>query len=145
MTLYTGCIYDFATGRGIIGISVMSRHTLSDGKALDKEIVKGINYDVHYPLLGPPGELIGVYYKTKNLDSKEERWRRYVEGFNQHMEEPEVKFLLEMIAKSSLEKDIAFLCVERGGAIKGRELCCHRRLLAERCQILVPEVKIVHL
>jgi len=57
--LYTGCILnDNSVGTRI---SVMSRHTLNDGKTPDERITES-SYDEWMPELAPSARLIGGYY-----------------------------------------------------------------------------------
>ncbi len=115
-----------------IRISVMSRHTLQDGKTPDKRIVPGKNYDIWVKELGPPGELVGSLYSEK-ID-----WEEYSLKYLGYLGRKDVSGWVEALATDSLVKDITILCIEPS-ADK-----CHRRLLAEECQRYEPSLEVKH-
>ena len=102
-------------------ISVMSRHTLSDGVTPDPNIHSSM-YDQWWRKLAPPLELIGEYCQ-RGLP-----WEEYERRFKQHLEE--CKTLLMILIKLAKESNITILCVEKTPEH------CHRRLIAEACREL---------
>ena len=62
--IYTKCIFSPRDIFENIRISVMSRHTLEDGKTPDERI-NGLLYDLHEPIFGPPYNLIGGIIEKK--------------------------------------------------------------------------------
>ncbi len=106
----------------------MSRHTLNDGFTPDSRIQKDF-YDEWDHEFAPPLKLIGNYYK-RNLP-----WEKFEERYLEHL-----KSIYEKVAKLSenaLSKDITLLCIE------DLPEKCHRRLLAEECKRIKPELEIL--
>ncbi len=127
--LYTKCIFkpkDATDGRRI---SVMSRHTLNDGKTPDLRITSK-TYDEWMRELAPLPSLVGDYY-NRGLPWIEFE-RNYIE-FLGH-----ISLLVSNLAQRAVEKDLTLLCVEETTEH------CHRRLLAEECQRYFPSLKIEH-
>lgn len=129
MTLYLRCILEEPDPSDGLRISVMSRHTMSNGITADPRIQP---FDIHMPILAPSPKLIGDYYH-RDL-SWQDFERRYLEGLQK---ENKIR-VLELWAKFAKKSDITFLCVEPTAEK------CHRRLLAEECQRRVPGLKIVY-
>ena len=127
MALYTKCILAPKENHDGLRISIMSRHTLSDGVTNDNRITNS-SYDMHIPLFAPSASLIGDYYK-RNLLWKNFENRYLLEIRQKHQQ------VLEL-AKRALTTNITLLCIEE---IPNK---CHRRLLAEECKRLVPELSI---
>jgi Protein of unknown function, DUF488 len=88
----------------------------------------GIAYE-HHPEFAPSGELLDAYKKDHD-------WARYEELFDQLLAErqPEIE-ARELLRKES----ICLLCTEP------KADKCHRRLVANYLQSLVPEIEVVHL
>lgn len=128
--IYTGCIL---TPRKVVGgmrISVMSRHTLNDGKTPDSRIVSGVNYDLWLPEFGPPAKLVGDYYRRGlPWDDYEKRYVKYLNGSS------EIKDKVRWLAREGLKKDVTLLCIEDVDAL------CHRRLLLEECIRCEPSLR----
>lgn len=103
-----------------VRLSVMSRHTRTDGITPDPEIINS-SFDEHIPKLGPPPELIGDYYK-RGLS-----WNGFAEQYVAYLENtPEqIDNLLCLLV---IRSTITLLCIE------SKPEHCHRRLLAEHCQ-----------
>lgn len=131
MTLYTNCILNNIVDRIGIKYSVMSRHTLEDGMTPDIRIVKDINYDIHIKQLGPSPYLIGSYLRN------EITWDDYEKLFYQEMRNPEKHEILEKITLQAKELNIYLLCIEE------KPDFCHRRLLAEICKKINPNLEII--
>ena len=127
MALFTKCILAPKEKHDGLRISIMSRHTLSDGITNDSRITP-LSYDLHMPLFAPSIYLIGDYYK-RNLS-----WKDFE---NRYLLEIEQKYHNVLaLAKRALKTNVTLLCIED---IPNK---CHRRLLAEECKRLVPELSI---
>lgn len=110
-------------------ISVMSRHTLSDGITPDPEITPEL-FDEWWAELAPPPRLVGDHYK-RNLP-----WDRFASIYLEHLRKPDVSGRVLWLAQRALVEDITVLCVE----IEPEQ--CHRRLLAEEALALEPNLTI---
>ena len=110
-------------------ISVMSRHTLSDGKTLDPEITNNL-FDIHLPELGPPPKLVGGYYR------REVSWSEFVVKYLEYIRQEEVIIILWDLILLSQEIKVTLLCIENSPQF------CHRRLLAQECQRLSSQVDV---
>jgi uncharacterized protein YeaO (DUF488 family) len=110
-------------------ISVMSRHTLNDGKTPDTRITND-SYHLWIPNLAPPPVLIGDYYK-RGLS-----WGDFERRYFEHLQKPRVRErILDLIA-NGLSEDITLMCIEETPEK------CHRRLLAEECKRISPDISI---
>jgi len=110
-------------------ISIMSRHTLSDGISPDPDI-SSESYHEWWPELSPPAFLVGAYYK------RELSWSDFEVIYKEHIRRPEIaKKIIELIELTTNEV-ITVLCIE------DKPDRCHRRLLAEECLILYPELAV---
>lgn len=110
-------------------VSVMSRHTLTDGLTPDPRITEDL-YDDWRPMLAPPAKLIGDYYK-RGLD-----WEYFEQRFMDHLSDPFVSLALERLIYEALNSNVTIMCIEEAPER------CHRRLVAEQCQIIAPELTI---
>lgn len=128
--LYTKSIYKNPEPEDGLRVSAMSRHTLKDGKTPDPDIQK---CDFHIPTFGPSPKLIVDFYKDRI--SWDEYKRLYLEEIRSN---PNVVSQMKFFAKYAIEHDVTLLCVEE----KADD--CHRKLLAEEFQRLVPELTVVH-
>lgn len=131
--IYTKSILKAPKDSDGIRISVMSRHTLSDGVTQDERIQPGKNYNRWLKNLAPTEKLVGSYYK-RGL-SWEEFSRQYIDFLKNAAVAKEVKDL----ARLGAVRDLTLLCIE-DSAEK-----CHRRLLAEECLKYEPKIRIEHL
>lgn len=129
MALFTKCILSDPMPCDGLRVSVMSRHTLADGKTPDPRIV---NYDIHAPILGPSPVLIGDYYKRRLP------WDEFERRYLEEMRASRTKGLVRMLARTAVKSDITLLCIENSPAK------CHRRLLAEECGRYVSALIIAH-
>lgn len=129
MALFTKCILKNPESSDGTRISVMSRHTLSDGITPDLRIQ---NFDIHIPILGPSPRLIGDYYKRGI--SWQEFEKRYITEIRQ---EPKCS-LVNLLCHLATKDNITLLCIEE------THNYCHRRLLAELCKQFIPELLIEH-
>jgi uncharacterized protein YeaO (DUF488 family) len=132
MVLYTKCILKPRKQEDGIRISVMSRHTLQDGKTPDERIIKEL-YDEHKPNLAPPAKLIGSYYK-RGLG-----WEEFAQQYLEYLKTEKVKEEVKNLAQRALRTDITILCIEDSPEY------CHRRLLSEECGKYEPNLIIKHL
>lgn len=130
MVLYTKCIFKEKSLEDGVRISVMSRHTLNDGKTVDIRIK---DYDEHLKILAPSDRLIGDYYK-RGLS-----WDDFSKNYLDYIRSQEVSLYVKDLARRALTENISLLCVEET-ADK-----CHRKLLAEECKLYEPLLEVVHL
>ncbi len=131
MVLYTKCIFHPATPEDGIRISVMSRHTLKDGRTPDPRITPA-HYQEWLRILAPPPKLVGGWYKKRLT------WEAFEQHYVNYLQEKEPTQQVHKLAQRALENDITILCVEETPEH------CHRRLLAEECQRVMPELFVVH-
>ena len=138
MTLFTQCIYEFHTSPDTLGISVMSRHTGSNGWSEDLRI-KNDSY-TWAPDLAPSDSLAGAWYRSQRTGhpmTEQEFTALYLEHLNQDPQKATLDLLLQLVLTT--QRKPVLLCVEP------RDAFCHRRLLAQRCQELAPQLTVVHL
>ncbi len=102
-------------------ISIMSRHTLNDGKTPHPDITSKI-FHLWYKQFAPPDKLIGDYY-LRNLP-----WKEFEKKYFEYLRQPKIIKEVKKLAKDSLERNITVMCIEK------KPDFCHRRLLAEECQ-----------
>ena len=127
MVLYTRCIFDFHPDDGC-RISIMSRHTYEDGKTPDPRITPQ-HYDIHWPELGPPARLVGAYYnRGLPWDEFESKFCGYLLRRRDRLHE---------IIDHALHEPVTLLCIEPTPER------CHRRLVAEECNRIEPELDIL--
>ncbi len=129
--LYTKCIFHEKEETDGTRISILSRHTLNDGKTTDPRITPS-TFDEWIPHLAPPAKLIGDYYH-RNLP-----WVEFERRYLEHLSQPDIRSLVSTVATRSLIRDITFLCVEETAQY------CHRRLLAEECRKYEPRLIVEH-
>lgn len=110
-----------------IRISVMSRHTLTDGVTPDPEITPNL-YDDWWPELAPPPKLIGDHYK------RDLPWDEFEQRYIDHIRSPQTAKQMENLISLVLVKSVTLLCVE------DTPQRCHRRLLAQECLLLSPGI-----
>ena len=113
-------------------ISVMSKHTLEDGKTPDERIIEGITFDEWQKDFAPPAKLVGAYYR------KELSWKNFEKKYLEFLRSDKIRPKVESFAKRCTEETITLMCIE-DTADK-----CHRRLLAEELQRYQPRLKIIH-
>lgn len=112
-----------------VRISVMSRHTLSDGKTPDSRI-SADKYDEWWRELAPPASLIGAYYK-RGLS-----WPEFTERFLEYLRMSSTRDVVERLMTRALREDVTLLCIEPTPEQ------CHRRLVAEECVRLCPHLPV---
>ncbi len=123
--LFTKSILSDSLAEDGFRISVMSRHTLKDGVTPDLRIK---HFDVHLPILGPSPKLIGDYYK-RNLS-----WIDFEIRYLEEIRNPRVLDFVIRLTKKAIKQDVTILCIEESADQ------CHRRLLAEECQRIMPNL-----
>ena len=128
MPLFTKCILSPIELSDGVRISVMSRHTLNDGITKHPDIT-ALSYDAHFPVYAPSPRLLGDYYK-RGLE-----WSLFERRYREEMRKKH-DLVLEL-ARCAVNLTITLLCIEDSPEK------CHRRLLAEECKLLVPELIIV--
>ena len=129
--LYTKCIYAPKGSQDGVRISVMSRHTLSDGVTKDPRISPEI-FDEHLVLFGPRAQDIGDYYR-RGLS-----WEAFAQRYLAYLRETQMQLEVEKLGRRAFSTDITLLCVEESAEK------CHRRLLAEECLWHVPSLHVKH-
>lgn len=110
-------------------ISVMSRHTLSDGKTLDTRITKDV-FDEHLLWLAPNPKLVWAYYRWE-IDREE-----YKKQYLLFLENKNQQELLKTLISKALIQNITLLCIEESPEN------CHRKLIALKCQELNENLKV---
>jgi uncharacterized protein YeaO (DUF488 family) len=129
MPLFTKCILSKSSPSDGVRISVMSRHTFSDGKTPDPRLV-GTWEERNVPL-APNPKLVGAYYRQE-LD-----WDqfavRYVDQLN---EVPSTSAVDELVARA-MKETVTVMCIEETPERY------HRRLLAEECKRRFPDLTVV--
>lgn len=131
MPLFTKSILSERASSDGLRISVMSRHTLSDGVTPDFRITS-TSFDLHCQKLAPGLRLIGDYYK-RGLS-----WEGFESRYLRQIREVEPARLVRRLAEVALHNDVTILCIEETAEK------CHRRLLAEECVRLEPMLCIIH-
>lgn len=122
--LATCCILAGGDGHRV---SVMSRHTLNDGKTPHPQITEA-SYDEWQRGLAPAPKLVGAYYR------QEIGWEEFAEKYTESLSSPGKSALVDELAKRALYQPIVIMCIE------STPERCHRRLLAEECRRRFPEL-----
>lgn len=110
-------------------ISVMSRHTLNDGVTPDPEISCDL-YDEWWPELSPPDLLVGAYYK-RGME-----WSEFETEYLDHLRRSDASVAVARLIQLAKDEIVTVLCIESDPAF------CHRRLLAEECQLMEPDIEV---
>ncbi|MEK6915771.1 MAG: DUF488 domain-containing protein [Nanoarchaeota archaeon] len=126
--LRTKCILTPRDGNDGLRISVMSRHTLSNGRTPDKRIIENISYDSWIPELAPPSMLVRDFYR-KNLS-----FEGLIEKYQEYLQTQEARERVIELAEKALKSDVTILCIEESPER------CHRRFLAEECRKYRPSL-----
>ena len=127
--LFTKCILSEPVPEDGLRISIMSRHTLNDGKTPDVRIK---HFHRHLPSFGPSPNLIGRYYR------KEISWDVFERNYLEQLRAPLKARAVKKFAMLALFADITVLCIEQSADH------CHRRLFAEECQRHESELVVEH-
>lgn len=111
-------------------VSIMSRHTLNDGKTPDERISVDV-FDDWWKALAPPSKLIGQYYREKMP------WEEFAKQFNVYLQLPEVHEILLRLIELVRTQDVTLMCIEDAPEY------CHRRLVVERCSELDLSLEVI--
>ncbi|MFA5358222.1 MAG: DUF488 domain-containing protein [Patescibacteria group bacterium] len=111
-------------------ISIMSRHTLSDGTTPDPRITEDL-FNRTMKELAPPPKLIGAYYKNGMT------WSEFSARFDEHLARPITQMWLEHLIRMARAGDVTIMCIE------DTPEHCHRRLVAEACSKIDPTLEII--
>lgn len=109
-------------------ISVMSRHPLRDGKTPNPAISEDL-YNLWLPELASNQKLVGQYYRDE-ID-----WLDFAEEYKQRL--VKISDSVLNLSRFAVSNDVTVLCVEE------EPTHCHRRLLAESCQDILPVLDVV--
>ncbi len=118
MTLFTKSIQEKPSKKDGIRICIMRR---PNSDAI---------YDVLMPVLAPSHELLTDIH-TKKIDKPE-----YNRRFHKEVVSGQKKFI-KFLANIALTNDVTILCWEE------KPDKCHRKLVAEACKKLLPELRVV--
>ena len=132
MTLFTKSIYLPRHLTDGLRVSIMSRHTLTDGKTPDLRITPD-SYDAWFRGLAHPDTLVGAWYRGTLT------WDVFTRRYLDSLLRPESKIALHSLLHLIHSYDLTLLCAEAQGEP------CHRHLLAQRCQELEPRLEVVHI
>lgn len=130
--LYTGCILEQPFLIKGFRISVMSRHTMNDGKTPDVRISNGL-YDAHLPQIGPSPKLIGAYHRGEFL------WEEFTGRYLMEIRNTDRAGIIQVVSHLATLTNVILMCIECSPVF------CHRRLLASECLFYEPELQIEHL
>ncbi len=125
--LRTKNIYKLVVPEDGYRISVMSRHTLNDGITPDP-FINSKSFDSWMKELAPAPKLIGSYYK-RGLN-----WNDFEKEYLEFLKNPEQTSKILEIIGLALTQRITLLCIEETPEY------CHRRLLAEECKRINPDL-----
>jgi uncharacterized protein YeaO (DUF488 family) len=126
--LRTKSIYTAPTADDGLRISIMSRHTLSDGLTPDPMITPE-QFSIWMPQYSPSPKAVGAYYRGE-ID-----WDSFSSTYKDKLHHPEMQPPVLLLAGYALARTITLLCVEEHPEY------CHRRLLAETCIGIFPELE----
>lgn len=136
MTLRSRCILTPREAKDGVRLSIMSRHTLSDGATPHPEISDDL-FDEHITDLAPPPKLVGKWYRNELGYQNEITFNReFAPRYLEHIRSDKIEPIVFALAKSSLEDSVTVLCIE------STPEKCHRRLLLEECQRVQPELEV---
>lgn len=116
-----------------IRISIMSKHTLNDGKTPNERIIEGVTFDEWLKEFAPPLKLIGAYYR-KELNGFQEFEKKYLE----FLRTDEMTIKVKQFSERCSKEIITLMCIEDTAEF------CHRRLFAEELQRYNSDLIIVH-
>lgn len=130
--LRTRCILSPRSPNDGVRASVMSRHTLDDGKTPDRRIVSGVSFDDWRVGFSAPIRLIKDYVRGKIS------WEEYARQYVEFLREDGNAQCVSAFAKLCSRQVTTLLCIEESADF------CHRRLLAEEMARANPKLKIEH-
>jgi len=88
------------------------------------------DWDMWMPTLAPSHQLLTEYHQKKV------NWKEFCERFNQEVLEDQRRYL-ELLIWMAKKETITILCWEDTPEF------CHRRLLAEECRQIDPDLKVI--
>lgn len=136
MTLRSRCILSPREASDGTRISIMSRHTLSDGITPHPEISDDL-FDKHVTDLAPPPKLVGRWYRSElGGQDKTTFDKEFAPRYIEHIYSDAIEPIVFALAKTSIHKTVTVLCIESTPEM------CHRRLLLEECQKIQPTLEI---
>jgi uncharacterized protein YeaO (DUF488 family) len=114
-------------------VCITNRLTRSDGQTPVERWYKGYAFDYWAKILSPPKELVGAYYRGE-MD-----WQDFSKEYRTYLRKNKgVQKEMMWIGERALEEVVTLLCVE------DFHHQCHRSILAEEMQRLVPKLKVFH-
>ncbi len=136
MALATGCIFKPITNMNDRRICIMSRLTLNDGKTPDPRLDRQKNpliFHDHWKEFAPPPQLVGAWYRSQKSASD---WKNFAAGYQNYLNHGTMAGSINQLILLAKHRDIILLCVEETPEL------CHRRLLAEHCARIAPDLKV---
>lgn len=127
MPLVTKCILS-EIDNDEIRISIMSRHTLNDGKTPNPNISRFTEWNKE---LAPNPRLAGQYYRN------EIEWEDFARSYTESLHSPQKTHAVEELIDRAKQNTIVVMCIELSPER------CHRRLLAEECKRRCPDLAVV--
>jgi uncharacterized protein YeaO (DUF488 family) len=107
-------------------VSIMSRNTRDDGYSTDRDI-NLLDLAEWWPWFAPEDKLIGSYLRG------ETHWEDFESAYLQYLRGSRVNEMLDLIGLA-LRQHVVVMCKEL------KPDFCHRRLLAEECRRLNPDL-----
>lgn len=123
MPIYTKCIFGERESIDGLRASVMSRHTMNDGKTRNPDLDG--TYDIHLLIFAPDPNLVGRHYRGQVS------WENFTDEYVSGLRKPEAKKAIEFWGQIAVRQNLTFLCVE---PYIGPKTMCHRIILAEEFQ-----------
>ncbi len=130
--LRTKCIFKEKELEDGLRISIMSRHTLNDGKTPDPRLLEPGVFDRHRVELAPHPKIVGMWYK------KRISWEDFTLAYFMKLHEPVESRSVDELVVLARKQDVTVMCVE------DTPEHCHRGLLAQRCGMIDPGLEIRH-
>jgi len=131
MALRTKYIFDPKEKDDGLRVSIMRSHNNPDGVTPDSRIQKDL-FDRHFLNLAPSEELLG------KLHRRQVAWEEFEKRFAWELELGDKPGILREIAKLSLRSNVTLLSIERNSNFS------NRRVVADKCQELVPGILVEH-
>lgn len=107
----------------------MSRHTENDGKTPRLELDELC--DRHYPQLGPSPKIIGKWLRG------EISWEEYDCNYRDRMKEAVSAAIIKRIIETARRMNITVMCIDDSPEN------CHRKIFAEICREISPNLEII--
>ncbi len=124
-----------------MAISIMSRHTLEDGKTPDGRITRQ-SFDIHMPELAPDPSDVGAFYRPlASGGTREQLWPGFKAKYLAKLKRPTEHARAVDLASVARAANVTLLCAED----LSQRPYCHRFILADECAKLNPLLEIRHL